>query len=85
MSLNNANLKVLLAGKRRQYVINELERHGIPYAYFKMASIKDLNELYNILDLYVVSSRLEGGPKQYQNVPLQKPNHFYKCWQHQKY
>ena len=48
MSLNNANLKVLLAGKRRQYVINELERHGIPYAYFKMASIKDLNELYNI-------------------------------------
>ena len=72
MSLNNANLKVLLAGKRRQYVINELERHGIPYAYFKMASIKDLNELYNILDLYVVSSRLEGGPQAISECAITK-------------
>ena len=28
-----------------------------------MASIKDLNELYNILNLYIVSSRVEGGPQ----------------------
>tara|TARA_B100000927_G_C16445732_1_gene461674 strand:+ start:569 stop:1489 length:921 start_codon:yes stop_codon:yes gene_type:complete len=72
MSLNNANLKVLLTGKRRQYVINELERHGIPYAYFKMANIKDLNELYNILDLYVVSSRLEGGPQAISECAITK-------------
>ena len=78
MSWNNANLKVLLAGKRRQYVINELERHGIPYAYFKMASIKDLNMSFIIyLDLYVVSSRLgRRTTTNIKNVPLQKLQSF---------
>ena len=28
-----------------------------------MASFEELNELYNILDLYIVSSRIEGGPQ----------------------
>ena len=28
-----------------------------------MVNINTLNELYNILDLYIVSSRLEGGPQ----------------------
>ena len=28
-----------------------------------MMSFKDLNELYNCLDLYIVSSRVEGGPQ----------------------
>ena len=28
-----------------------------------MAPLKVLNELYNILDLYIVSSRIEGGPQ----------------------
>ena len=28
-----------------------------------MASFKEINELYNLLDLYVVSSRFEGGPQ----------------------
>ena len=28
-----------------------------------MVSIKELNELYNILNLYIVSSRTEGGPQ----------------------
>ena len=28
-----------------------------------MVDTKELNELYNCLDLYVVSSRLEGGPQ----------------------
>ena len=28
-----------------------------------MASTETLNELYNILDIYIVSSRLEGGPQ----------------------
>ena len=36
---------------------------GIKYYYFNMVSIKQLNELYNCLDLYVVSSRCEGGPR----------------------
>ena len=59
----NKKVKVLLSGTRRQYVINNLEKHGISYEYFEMVQIDQLNEFYNILDLYLVSSRLEGGPQ----------------------
>ena len=31
--------------------------------YFEMADFKMMNELYNILDLYIVASRVEGGPQ----------------------
>ena len=48
MSENN-KIEVILTGKRRQYVINELERLNIPYKYFEMVSFKTLNELYEIL------------------------------------
>ncbi len=57
------NIKILLSGTRRQYVINNLEKLGISYEYFEMVQIDQLNEFYNILDLYLVSSRLEGGPQ----------------------
>ncbi|MDC3033402.1 glycosyltransferase [Acidimicrobiaceae bacterium] len=60
---NIENLKIVLTGKRRQYVINELEKLDIDYIYFEMASFEELNELYNMLDLYIVSSRIEGGPQ----------------------
>lgn len=66
------NLKVLLAGKRRQFVINELEKRGIEYFYYEMADFKVLNELYNLLDLYVVSSRVEGGPQSIIECSLTK-------------
>ena len=64
-SLNKkkSNLEVILSGKRRNYVVKELEDANIRYKYFEMASFKKLNKLYNILDLYVVSSRYEGGPQ----------------------
>ena len=57
------NLIVLLAGKRRQFVISELEKLGISYVYREMVDDSVLNELYNCLDLYVVASRKEGGPQ----------------------
>ena len=63
MYLKNKNLKVILTGKRRQYVISELEKFKIPYKYFEMVKTSQINELYNILDLYLVTSRLEGGPQ----------------------
>jgi len=59
----NKNLKVVLTGKRRQYIIKRLEENKIPYKYFEMVKIEKLNKLYNILDLYIVSSRTEGGPQ----------------------
>tara|TARA_B100001996_G_scaffold331005_1_gene279444 strand:+ start:627 stop:1553 length:927 start_codon:yes stop_codon:yes gene_type:complete len=60
------NLHIILSGKRRQFVINNLEKLGINYTYFEMSSFTELNELYNILDLYIVASRVEGGP---QSIP----------------
>ena len=57
------NLMVLLSGKRRQYIISELKKENIEFLYFEMASFEELNEFYNILDLYIVSSRIEGGPQ----------------------
>jgi glycosyltransferase involved in cell wall biosynthesis len=59
----NKNLKVILSGTRRQYIISELGKSDIDYFYFEMANFDELNDLYNLLDLYIVSSRIEGGPQ----------------------
>jgi len=60
---NKKNMKVVLTGYRRNYIINKLTEQNIPYRYFEKTNIESLNELYNILDLYIVSSRTEGGPQ----------------------
>jgi glycosyltransferase involved in cell wall biosynthesis len=57
------NLKIILTGTRRQYVMSKLDDLGMPYTYFEMADIPLINKLYNVLDLYLVTSRLEGGPQ----------------------
>ena len=64
-SLNKkkSNLVVVLTGKRRNYLVNKLHENKIKFKYFEMASFSELNELYNILNLYIVSSRVEGGPQ----------------------
>ena len=60
---NNPNIEVLLTGTRRQYIIARLNEMNIPFKYFEMVDFSSLNELYNLLDLYIVSSRFEGGPQ----------------------
>ena len=57
------NLEVVLTGKRRNYLIKKFDENFIKYRYFEMVDYKSLNELYNILNLYIVSSRIEGGPR----------------------
>jgi glycosyltransferase involved in cell wall biosynthesis len=57
------NLHVLLGGWRRQYVQKRLEESKIPYTLFEKTSLETLKDLYNSLDLYIVSSRYEGGPQ----------------------
>lgn len=57
------NIKVLLGAWRRQYVISRLEKAGISYVYNELPNEDMLNIMYNALDLYVVGSRLEGGPQ----------------------
>ena len=63
LSQENDNLKVLLTGKRRNYVIKNLKDNSIPFYYFEMITFEELNDLYNLLDLYIVASRVEGGPQ----------------------
>ena len=69
------DIRVILAGPRRFWLIKELENASIPYVYIgeKQKERDDIrintlpretiNLLYNLIDLYVVSSRMEGGPK----------------------
>tara|TARA_R110001583_G_scaffold16272_13_gene66729 strand:- start:11203 stop:12132 length:930 start_codon:yes stop_codon:yes gene_type:complete len=63
ISKEKENVKVLLSGWRRQYVISRLERSNIDYYYLELPSFKIINELYNSLDLYAVTARHEGGPQ----------------------
>lgn len=71
----NKTIHIILAGPRRFWLKNKLKEIGIPFT-FVGEEIKDrddlkentlnhqlINELYNAIDLYVISSRLEGGPK----------------------
>lgn len=69
------NIHVVLAGPRRFWLRKKLEENGIPYTFLgrNMYDRDDIlentlnheavNDLYNAVDLYIVSSRLEGGPK----------------------
>lgn len=67
------NFHTVLAGPRRHWLIKRLRERSIPFTYVgheigtddlkvNALSRETLNLLYNILDLYVVSSRSEGGP-----------------------
>lgn len=66
------NVHVLLTGKRRNYVINELNKNNLNFSYFEMVDQDTLNLLYNCLDLYVVASRVEGGPQSIIECALSK-------------
>jgi len=58
-------IQLVLAGYNRQYVINRLREtcSNLEVLYFERIPGQHLNALYNCLDLYVVSSRIEGGPQ----------------------
>lgn len=57
------NLHVLLSGPARGYVKAGLKRLGIPYLHHNVEDYQDMYKLYHCLDLYLVTSREEGGPK----------------------
>jgi glycosyltransferase involved in cell wall biosynthesis len=54
---------VLLAGWRRNYLINKLNEANIPYTYRELTDQQTLNELYSLADFYIIASRCEGGPQ----------------------
>jgi len=69
---SNSNLSVVLTGYRREYIIKELIRRKIHYYYFPKVNFSKLNKLYNVLDLYIVASRVEGGPASIMEASLTK-------------
>lgn len=56
-------LFVLLTGPSRGYVMRGLDELGIPYRHAFFNSYPDVAKMYHALDLYLVASRQEGGPK----------------------
>ncbi len=67
---------LLLAGPRRHWIINQCRESGVPYFYYgkepekleddiyrNTLNLQIINKLYNLTDLYIVSSKSEGGPK----------------------
>jgi glycosyltransferase involved in cell wall biosynthesis len=55
------NIKVLLTGYNRNYLIKNFEREGISFVY--IPKTHDINALYDISDWCFVTSRFEGGPQ----------------------
>ena len=69
---------LLIAGPRRHYLVNECLKNDIPFVYYgDYSCVKEsrddlfinnhdsevINKLYNLTDVYIVTSRIEGGPK----------------------
>jgi glycosyltransferase involved in cell wall biosynthesis len=71
----NRNLHIILAGPRRFWLRKRLAKADIPYTFIGLQiegrddlsentlDRETMNKLYNLIDLYIVSSRMEGGPK----------------------
>lgn len=56
-------LHVLLSGPARGFVKKGLDEAHIPYTHVYLKSYPDVAKLFQALDLYIVASRQEGGPK----------------------
>lgn len=54
---------VLLAGPARGYVKSNLEKLNVPFKELGNLSLQETAHAYSLLDLYIVASRIEGGPK----------------------
>ncbi|MFX0186786.1 MAG: glycosyltransferase family 4 protein [Candidatus Hodarchaeota archaeon] len=57
------DIHVLLTGPARGYVKKKLKEFKVPYTHLILHDYMDIVECYNVLDLYIVSSRVEGGPQ----------------------
>ena len=56
-------LSVVLTGPARGYVRRQLERLGVPYRHLVLGSRQELGRVYHDVDVCLVTSRQEGGPK----------------------
>lgn len=56
-------LHVLLTGPARGYVKKKLGEAGVPYTHCYLKNYNEIVPYWQALDLYLVTSRIEGGPK----------------------
>ena len=56
-------IHVLLSGPARGYVKKRLKRANIPYSHYEFEEAKKVSDLYKVIDVYMVTSREEGGPR----------------------
>ena len=70
--LNRSDLLVLLGGWRREYICDRLEELSIPYTGIELAPLEIIRKMYASCDLYVVSSRYEGGPQALYEASIMK-------------
>jgi glycosyltransferase involved in cell wall biosynthesis len=63
MVRREAPVTVLLTGPARGYVRRGLERIGVPYRHVTPRTAAEMAACYHALDLYLITSREEGGPK----------------------
>ena len=61
--INHYDILVLLTGPARGNVKRELDKIGVPYRHSLLKDYGEIPKYYNALDLYLVTSRAEGGPK----------------------
>jgi glycosyltransferase involved in cell wall biosynthesis len=57
------NVCVLLTGPARGYIKKGLEVIGVPYKHIFLQNYQDIVTFYHAIDLYIMTSREEGGPK----------------------
>lgn len=54
---------VVLTGPARGYVKKRLEKAGVPFKHYFLKDFLEIPKYYHLLDLYLIASRAEGGPK----------------------
>jgi len=62
LSTRYAHLFVLLTGPARGYMKQGLKKMGVPYIHHTLSEYYDIVRYYQSLDLYIITSRFEGGP-----------------------
>ena len=86
-NLKREDILLILAGPRRHYMIKQCIRRNIPYIFIgdieyihrgiddinvNTLSLDKISLLYNLIDVYIVSSKSEGGPKAVIEAALTK-------------
>jgi glycosyltransferase involved in cell wall biosynthesis len=57
------NIFIVLTGPARGYVKRKLTEYGIPFLHSYLRDYREIVDYYQSLDLYLITSRTEGGPK----------------------